>query len=96
MICISVLFVNVCVHSCDRYSCYELFGFDVLLDEKLRPWLLEVNISPSLHSACSLDYMVKGPLIAHLLTMAAFHVPDHRSLTQQMQVITDKYSLTVE
>uniref|UniRef100_A0A6A7G147 Tubulin polyglutamylase TTLL4-like n=2 Tax=Hirondellea gigas TaxID=1518452 RepID=A0A6A7G147_9CRUS len=68
-----------------KYSCFELFGFDVLLDEKLRPWLLEVNISPSMHSACSLDYMVKGPLMSHLLTMTAFHVPDHRSLTAQMQ-----------
>ncbi len=42
-----------------RYSCYELFGFDVLLDSDLKPWLLEVNISPSLHSTSSLDLSVK-------------------------------------
>lgn len=43
----------------NRYTCYELFGFDVLLDANLKPWLLEVNISPSLHSTSSLDLSVK-------------------------------------
>lgn len=48
-----------------RYSCYELFGFDVLLDSDLKPWLLEVNISPSLHSTSSLDLSVKVCLSIH-------------------------------
>ncbi|CAM9607598.1 unnamed protein product [Lampetra fluviatilis] len=59
----------------NRRSCHELFGFDVMLDEKLKPWLLEVNISPSLHSNSPLDVAVKGQMIKDLLNMAGFQIP---------------------
>lgn len=63
-----------------RYNCYELFGIDVLLDEDLKPWLLEVNISPSLHSASPLDIHVKGPLVSTVLNIAQFQVPAKTNL----------------
>lgn len=43
---------------------FELFGFDVLLDAELRPWLLEVNASPSLARDHALDREVKEVLMA--------------------------------
>ena len=30
-----------------EYNCYKLWGFDVFLDEDLKPWLLEVSIIQS-------------------------------------------------
>lgn len=51
-------------------SCYEVLGFDVLIDSNLKPWLMEVNMSPSMNSDSPLDIKIKGNMIADLLTMA--------------------------
>ncbi|XP_041478656.1 tubulin polyglutamylase TTLL4-like isoform X1 [Lytechinus variegatus] len=59
-----------------RFSVHELFGFDIMLDENLRPWILEVNISPSLHSNAELDVQVKGEMIKDLLNISSFMIPD--------------------
>ncbi|CAI6358011.1 unnamed protein product [Macrosiphum euphorbiae] len=63
----------------NRYNAYELFGIDVLFDEYLKPWILEVNISPSLHSSSPLDLAVKGPLVKDLMNMAGYHIPNKMS-----------------
>ena len=42
-----------------RSNCFELFGFDILIDQHLRPWLMEVNFSPSLACDTPLDLSIK-------------------------------------
>jgi len=49
--------------------CFELYGFDILLDSRLKPWLLEVNISPSLSSSSPLDKRIKSVLICDTLNL---------------------------
>ncbi|XP_050501600.1 probable tubulin polyglutamylase TTLL2 isoform X2 [Diabrotica virgifera virgifera] len=44
-------------------NCFEFFGFDVLIDSSLRPWLLEVNLSPALSNDCDADRLVKKPML---------------------------------
>uniref|UniRef100_A0A672Q6D4 Tubulin polyglutamylase TTLL4-like n=1 Tax=Sinocyclocheilus grahami TaxID=75366 RepID=A0A672Q6D4_SINGR len=63
------------MHVRSPYSCHELFGFDIMLDENLKPWVLEVNISPSLHSNTPLDVSIKGQMIRDLLNLAGFVLP---------------------
>ncbi|CAM9177133.1 unnamed protein product, partial [Ectocarpus sp. 8 AP-2014] len=50
----------------DRQS-FELFGYDVLVDETLRPWLLEVNASPSLGASNRDDLRLKKQMVGDVL-----------------------------
>ena len=31
-----------------KFGCFEIFGFDFMLDSELNPYLLEVNINPAM------------------------------------------------
>jgi len=50
---------------------FELFGFDVLIDADLKPWLIEVNASPSLSRDNELDFRIKDAMIRDTLRIAA-------------------------
>lgn len=54
-------------HEC----CFELFGYDILLDASLKPWLLEVNASPMMQLDTAVDEEVKIPLIEDTIRVVA-------------------------
>ena len=39
--------------------CFEVYGFDVLIEDNLKPWLIEVNASPSLTASTDADRSMK-------------------------------------
>lgn len=65
--------------------CFELFGFDILLDSKLKPWLLEVNISPSLSSSSPLDKKIKTVLICDTLNLIGVHPYDRKQYEKEIE-----------
>ena len=52
-----------------RRACYELYGFDIMLDATLKPWLIEVNTGPSLSAPSALDLHVKHRMVANLFNL---------------------------
>jgi tubulin polyglutamylase TTLL6/13 len=41
----------------------EILGIDILIDDKLKPWLLEVNHTPSFATDTPIDKVIKRNLI---------------------------------
>ncbi|GAX80569.1 hypothetical protein CEUSTIGMA_g8006.t1 [Chlamydomonas eustigma] len=62
----------------DRH-CFELYGFDIILDQELRPWLIEVNASPSLSTTTQSDRLLKFKVINDVLLLVT--PPDWLPLT---------------
>jgi tubulin polyglutamylase TTLL4 len=68
-----------------RNVCFELYGFDILLDSKLKPWLLEVNISPSLSSSSPLDKKIKTVLICDTLNLVGVFPYDRKQYERETE-----------
>lgn len=54
----------------DRH-CFELYGYDVIVDADLKPWLIEVNASPSLAASTPADRLMKAQVINDVLNIVA-------------------------
>lgn len=52
----------------DRH-CFECYGYDIIIDNTLKPWLVEVNASPSLTSTTVNDRILKYKLIDNILSI---------------------------
>ncbi|KAF7703496.1 hypothetical protein HF521_022503 [Silurus meridionalis] len=64
--------------------CFEVLGFDIILDRKLKPWLLEINRAPSFGTDQKIDYDVKRGVLLNALKLLNIRASDkRRNLAQQ-------------
>lgn len=77
---IEMIIILTCINLCpccpDYDNCFELMGFDIMVDEKCKPWLLEVNSSPAMAMDGIADQRVKPDLLTDTLKLISFEPYD--------------------
>ncbi|XP_055512841.1 probable beta-tubulin polyglutamylase isoform X1 [Leucoraja erinacea] len=76
-------------------ACFEILGFDILLDQTLKPWLLEVNHSPSFTTDSKLDQEVKDNLLYDTLCMINLAACDRRKVLEEERRRTNERLLHI-
>ena len=66
-------------------NCFEILGFDVLLDQHLKPWLIEVNHSPSFNTDSLLDEVCKNQLVADTLKLVGIKASSKKNYVKQLR-----------
>ncbi len=69
MITFSMLSVRKKLNPNDRKTCFELFGYDFLIDESFKVWLIEVNTNPCLEESSKILKMLLPRMIDDMLKL---------------------------
>mmetsp|Transcript_147702 Transcript_147702/g.472592 ORF Transcript_147702/g.472592 Transcript_147702/m.472592 type:complete len:1461 (+) Transcript_147702:97-4479(+) len=72
-------------HIPNQANSFELFGYDLMLDTRMKVWLIEVNSSPSMGQEHLLDEQVKQPLIGDTIDLVDPVAFDRRRLAEALQ-----------
>ena len=59
--------------------CFEILGFDIMLDYKLQPYLIEVNHLPSFGTDAPLDKAIKSKVIEQAMSVVRAKPDDRRA-----------------
>eukprot|EP00736_Rhodelphis_marinus_P007980 Rmarinus@m.3497 len=63
--------------------CFEVYGYDIMIDDDLKPWLIEVNASPSLTADTKADYELKLGMLSDSISIVDM---DHKLTGNEEQV----------
>ena len=74
---------------------FELFGVDIILDYKLRPWLLEITLNPNLNCTSFIEEKIKSKLITDTLNIIGL-IPYSHDGKYKIYDKEDKYKDNIE
>ncbi|KAL4454548.1 hypothetical protein ABPG74_021753 [Tetrahymena malaccensis] len=74
--------------------CFEILGFDIILDSHLKPWVLEVNHTPSFSTDTPLDSYIKKNTIRDSLKLMNCTCKAKNEIINQRKEIMQKRVLT--
>ena len=64
--------------------CFQILGFDIILDKNCKPFLLEVNHAPSFATETPLDYEIKKKLFQDTFQLLGLSVERKRAKVLKM------------
>lgn len=94
---VDVILKSLCMaedHIPHQVNAFELFGYDLMMDSKMKVWLIEVNSSPSMGQEHLLDEHVKQPLINDTIDLVEPMEFDRRSFAEVLHRRVEKKSAT--
>lgn len=78
------------------FNCFEVFGFDILVDESFKPWLLEVKANPSFRGSGEVDTAIKRKVASDTLTLIGVKLHPTISRTEKDMMMYFNHSLNKE
>ena len=74
--------------------CFEVLGFDVILDQNARPYILEVNHTPSFTTDSPLDWKIKKRVIKDALVLMNIRARERKQFLKKQKEMVMKRALT--
>jgi hypothetical protein len=74
--------------------CFEILGFDIMVSDRLKPYILEVNSSPSFGTDSQLDEEIKSGLVRDTFKLMDFSTRRKIAIIKEERVKLSKRMLT--
>jgi hypothetical protein len=77
-------------------SCYELIGLDCMVDENIKPWIVECNLSPSLstyadpNAGANDEVMAKRNMVQDLVQLLGLNNPSHSHYSKEEKAAQER------